>query len=260
MLPGGAELGDQKGALDVGGWTISRYVAAVFSDLVKHSEAWNSVPREQMAGLIGEYRQIAESLASSFGSFHFNFTGDGHLFLFDNADAAVQFGLRLIERWRASFDTLPALTTLTPIPLRLGCHFGDDTEIVGGAWIGRGNNVAKRIEDAAKPDTVYVSEGVLDLIDIPLYEFQPVPARILKGDHLKRRRVLYQILSFDTDVLAARPDDELSARDFFLKAVALIGTDMENSDEEAGLYQEALRLDPDDPDYRSAVERLKQRR
>ena len=150
---------------------MAKYVVALFCDLCKHSQAWNRIPRDQMAGLIGEYKALAEKVASQHGSFHANFTGDGHLFLFDNADAAVRFGLKLIAAWHEEFAASPALKDLPPIPLRVGAHFGEDTEIGNGeAWVGRASNMANRIEAAAEPDSLLVSEGMLDLIDFPLYE------------------------------------------------------------------------------------------
>jgi len=54
--------------------------------------------RDEVVGLIAEYRYLAESLASQHGCLHRNFQGNGHLFIFESADAALQFSLKLIER------------------------------------------------------------------------------------------------------------------------------------------------------------------
>lgn len=227
---------------------MTRYAAVLFSDLERHTDAWHRLPREQMVGILAEYRYLAESLAGQYGCVYREWAGDGHMFLFESADAAVRFGLRLIEAWRAATDSLTALSALPHLSLRLGCHFGECTRLEGPeGWIGRGNAIAKRVESEADSDSLYVTAGVLDLIDLPLYEFEEVGTLALKGDYLPARTV-YRIASFDQAALAAKPGDELTAEDWFLRGVSLIGTEREWSDEEADCYREALRLRPNYPE------------
>ena len=227
---------------------MTKYVVAVCCDLVRHSEAWKRTPSGPMAALLGEYKHLAEELASQYGSLHANFAGDGHFLVFENADAAVRFGLTLVERWRRAFDDSPALKNHDAIPVRVGVHFGHEAQLDDGqSWVGRCGNLAKRIEGAAEPDSVYVSEGLLDLIDLPLYRVSRIGARSLRGDHLARR-VLYRLDEFDEAVFSARPEPELAASDWFLKAVAMIGTPQESSDAEAECYEQALRLRPHYPE------------
>ena len=227
---------------------MGRYMAAVFSDLERHSLAWNRTPRDEMVAITAEYRYLAESIASQYGSLHRNFTGDGHLFLFENADAAVQFGLKLIKTWQKGDRSVPALKDSPHMPLRVGCHFGECTQLEGEeAWIGRGINLAKRVEDAADPDALYITESVLELVDLALYTFEEAGTHTLKGDHLANR-VLYRLTAFDESALDSKPREELSAEAWFLKGAALIGTAKENSEEEAAHYREALRLRPGYPE------------
>ena len=227
---------------------MGRYMAAVFSDLERHSLAWSRTPRDEMVAITTEYRYLAESIASQYGSLHRNFTGDGHLFLFENADAAVQFGLKLIKAWQKGDRSVPALKDSPHIPLRVGCHFGECTQLQGEeAWIGRGINLAKRVEAAADPDALYITEGVLELVDVALYTFEEAGTHTLKGDHLANR-VLYRLTAFDDSAPDSKPQEELSAEARFLKGAALIGTAKENSEEEAAHYREALRLRPDYPE------------
>lgn len=234
--------------IDLWKWMMSNYFAAVFSDLERHSQAWSRTPREQMVAIIAEYRYVAETLASQYGSIHRNFTGDGHLFLFENADAAAQFALKLIDVWSKSSASIPAVKEAPHLPLRIGCHFGECLRIDDSDdWIGRGINLAKRVEGAAEPDTLYITESVLELVDLPLYRYKEAGLHELKGDHLPSRN-LYQLTTVDEAALASKPREELSAETWFLKAVALIGTDKENSTEEASLYREALALRSDYPE------------
>lgn len=217
---------------------MGKYVAVAFSDLERHSQAWARTPRDEMVALIAEYRYLAESLASQYGCLYLEWAGDGHMFLFESADSAARFGLKLLDEWKRA-------GRVSHLPLRLGCHFGECTPMGDDeGWIGRGNAIAKRVESEAEPDSFYITESVLDLLDLPLYEFEETGSHTLKGDHLPQR-VLYRLTAFDREALEAKPKEELTAQDWFLKSVALIGTEREGSEEEAACYREALRLRPD---------------
>jgi len=106
--------------------------------------------RDEVVGLIAEYRYLAESLASQHGCLHRNFQGNGHLFIFESADAALQFSLKLIERWDSGRSRPTGQAQAPGLPLHLGCHFGDATRLEGGdAWTGRSIDLARRIAEAA---------------------------------------------------------------------------------------------------------------
>jgi tetratricopeptide (TPR) repeat protein len=226
---------------------VTSYFAIVFSDLERHSLVWSRVPRDRMVAVIAEYRYLAQSIASQYGRRHENFAGDGHLFLFESADAAVHFALKLIAFWKERRQFLSLANGDPEMPLRLGCHFGECTELAGGDdWIGRAINLAKRVEGAATPDTLFVTQTIIELIDLPLYEFEEAGMHTLAGDYLPRRQ-LYRLLSVDWAALAQRPAEELTAEDWFLRGVALVGSARENSEEEAECYRQALRLRADYP-------------
>jgi tetratricopeptide (TPR) repeat protein len=227
---------------------VSNYFAAVFSDLERHSLVWSRLPRERMVATIAEYRYLAQSIAGQYGRRHENFAGDGHLFLFESADAAVHFALKLIAYWKQRRRRLAATDVAPELRLRLGCHFGECTELDGGdAWIGRAINLAKRVEENAAPDSLLVTESVLELIDLPLYQFEEAGVHALKGDYLRQRQ-LYRLLSVDEAALAERPPEKLTAEDWFLRGQAIAGAARENSEEEAECYRQALRLRPDYPE------------
>jgi class 3 adenylate cyclase len=142
------------------------------------------VPRSAMVGIIAEYRYLAQSIASQYGRRHENFAGDGHLFLFETADVAVHFGLKLIAFWKQRRRSLLASHKALELPLRVGCHFGECTQISDDAWIGRAINLAKQVEDSAATDSLFVTQSVVDLIDLPFYQFDEAGPHALKGDYL----------------------------------------------------------------------------
>jgi Flp pilus assembly protein TadD len=107
--------------------------------------------------------------------------------------------------------------------------------------------LAKPIAAVAEPDSVYVTGNLLDLVDLTLYQFEDAGTRELKGDQLPRR-ILYQVTAFDQVPSQFKPIETLNAEDWLLKAVALIGTDKENTAEEAEFYRTALALRADFPE------------
>lgn len=115
------------------------------------------------------------------------------------------------------------------------------------AWIGRALNIAKRVESCAEPDTLFVTQTVLDLIDLPVYLFHEVDVFELKGDYLPRRH-LYRIASVDHTALAARSEERMTAEDWFLKGAGIAGTDGRELAEELHCYEKALELRADYPE------------
>ncbi len=224
---------------------MSRLLAAVFTDLESHTLQWSRTPNELMVKLLSEYRHLAEGLASQYGSLHRNFTGDGHLFLFENPDAAIQFGFRLLKGWSSGAPS--AASQEVNVPMRVGCHFGECVSLENDAWIGRGIALAKRVESAAAPNTLYVTESVLSIIDLPLYTFEEAGGHALKGDHLPSR-TLYRITSISEEGLLSRAPHGMTAERWFLRGVGLAGAAGKEGLAEADCYRNALRLRPNYPE------------
>jgi Flp pilus assembly protein TadD/class 3 adenylate cyclase len=221
---------------------MSNYFASVFTDLVRHSLAWERVPRNAMATIIAEYRYLAQSLAGQYGRRHENFTGDGHLFLFESADVAVHFGLTLIAYWKQRRRSLVGIHKAPDLPVRVGCHFGECARLSDAdAWIGRAINVAKRVEAGAEPDSLLVTQTILELIDLPFYDFSNFGLHELKGDMLPQRP-LYRLLAVNEAAMAERQVSELTAEDWFLKGVGISGPVCQSAQEEADCYRQALQL------------------
>lgn len=215
------------------------YFAAVFSDLERHSQAWTALPTETAVELISEYRRVAETLAGKYGAAHQNFTGDGHLFLFEAADVGVQFGLAVVRSWER---------VSTRLALRVGCHFGEVTPLSeGDSWVGRAIGLAKRIESLAPPNGVLVSESVLEMLDLALYSYEEAGRHALKSDYLKER-ALYRITGLNETALLSRPAENLSAEDCFLRGLAATDAAPPQLAEGLKWYREALRRRTDYPE------------
>ncbi|MGR9075352.1 tetratricopeptide repeat protein [Rhizobium leguminosarum] len=223
------------------------YFAAVFTDLVRHSAVWNRVSRDTITSAIAEYRYLSQTLASQYGRRHENFTGDGHLYLFESADVAVHFSLKLIAYWKQRRRHLTS-DQAHDLPVRVGCHFGECSRMHDDdAWIGRALNIAKRVETCAEPDTLFVTQTVLDLIDLPVYLFHEVDVFELKGDYLPRRH-LYRVVSVNHTALAARSEERMTAEDWFLKGAGIASTDTRELAKELHCYEKALELRADYPE------------
>jgi Tfp pilus assembly protein PilF/class 3 adenylate cyclase len=223
---------------------MRRHLTVLFSDIQRHTDAWLRVPRERMVAAVGEYRYVADSLGRQYGCLYREWAGDGHMFLFESPDTAVQFALRLIQTWEIAAREHPSLRELPDLPLRAGCHFGECTRLEGEeAWVGHTNAIAKRVESLAEPNTLYVTGGVLDLLDLPLYSFTETGAHELRGDFLPER-TLYRIDAFDEQAAAQKEEREPTADGWFLRGVAMIGTEREWSNDEAECYRKALELRP----------------
>ena len=220
---------------------MPRHCAAVFSDLERHSLVWTETSRENAVAIIAEYRYLAERLAGQFGAFHQNFTGDGHLFLFEDTDAALQFGIDLIAAWQQCHEKNHALRDTPQIALRLGGHYGECFPL-DDDWIGRGIALAKRVESAAAPDSLYVTENLLELADIRRVSFDQAGEHELKGDFLPKR-TLYRILLMRERATTSEDAPE-TAEALFLRAARLDG----DADEEERLLRRALELRSDYPE------------
>ena len=223
------------------------YFAIVCCQLGQNPHAWSGTSGESQVELIAEYKYLAESIASQYGSIHQNFLGDGHQFLFEYADGALQFCVRLLDAWKGKSMSATGVNDASSTPLRIGCHFGECRQIRGTQdWITRGD-LARQVAAQAETDSVSVTETVLDVVDPTLYEFEPAGSRAFQGDYVASR-ILYRVTAVRETSLSAKPSDELTAEDWFLRAVALTGTSKENSAEESDFYQRALQLRPDYPE------------
>ena len=68
-----------------------------------------------------------------------------------------------------------------------------------------GVDLARPVAEAAGLDEVYTTGNVLDVVDLPLYDFEEMGSRTLQGDLLPHR-TLYRVTSFNEAAPASRSE------------------------------------------------------
>ena len=173
---------------------MASYFASVFSDLGRQRSPWGRIPRDAYGEFQERVMRLADALATRQRCRHRNFQGDGPLVVYESADAAMQFRLKLIEQWDSGKSRSSGKGRPHDLPLHLGCHFGDVMRLDGGdAWIGRSIDLARRIAGAADAGSLLVTENVIDASDAAMYQFQQTGLHALEGD-IFPERTLYRII------------------------------------------------------------------
>jgi tetratricopeptide (TPR) repeat protein len=221
------------------------YKAIVATRIDRQTLERSRVPRDQILTYSVQLQDLTASTADRYGGASQQLISDGAVALFGNADAAVQFGLRLITTWDGLI--VENGDAGTKPQLQVAVHFGDCVQVGNrGAWHGHAIDLASGMADVAEANTVFVSETVLDLVDTPLYDFDSVGSYPIAGDRVPER-TLFRIIQHRSGATDARPENDMSADDWLLRAAAMAGTPEEDSDTELACYREALRLSPDLP-------------
>ena len=148
----------------------------MFCDLVGSTELSMRLDPEELRGHVRAYRNHCAEAIRRFGGSVAQFQGDGILACFGlpasregDADRAVRAGLDILAR-------LPALnsTTSRPIRIRIGIHTG--TVVVSeGELFGAAPNIAARIQAAAAPNQLVISEQTRHALRTP-FEYESAGA------------------------------------------------------------------------------------
>jgi class 3 adenylate cyclase len=165
-----------------------RQVTVMFSDLVGSTALSARLDPEDLREVISAYQKSVAGTVDRFGGFVAKYMGDGVLVYFgypqaheDDAERAVRAGLELIA-------AVGALRTHAPLRTRVGIATG---LVVVGDLIGSGAsqeqaivgdtpNLAARLQGAAEPNTVVISESTRKLLG-SLFELEDLGRQELKG-------------------------------------------------------------------------------
>jgi class 3 adenylate cyclase len=159
-------------------------VTLLFSDLVGSTLLSELVEPEDLRDLFAFYRQAAREAVTRYGGDVMKYMGDGVLAGFgypepheDDARRAVLAGLDLVTAVREARDDLERRLGVAP-EVRIGIHTGQvvvtdlssDPSIDGGDTIvGVAPNLAARIQQAAEPGQVVISDVTHQLVDVDFH-------------------------------------------------------------------------------------------
>lgn len=130
-----------------------RVLATVlFTDVVDSTATAATLGDREWTHRLGALQGQTDRLIRQFGGRRVKTTGDGVLATFDGPARGIRCARAIADRARAA-----------GLPIRAGLHAGE-VELVGDDIAGIAVHLAKRVESAAAPGSVYVSQTVRDLI------------------------------------------------------------------------------------------------
>lgn len=147
-----------------------RVLATVlFTDVVESTERLAEMGDSRWRLAIEQLQDETARLVKQFRGQAVKSTGDGMLATFDGPARAVRCASALVERGKRS-----------GLPIRAGLHTGE-IEIVTRDIAGIAVHLAKRVESAAAPGRVWVSQTVRDLVTGSGIDFEDRGGHVLKG-------------------------------------------------------------------------------
>jgi adenylate cyclase len=136
-----------------------------FADIVGSTETVRAASAAALAVAVRQFEERVWELVADAGGRVVKLIGDEAMFVVDEAAAAVEIALRLVEA--------------SPQPVRVGLAHGTVVALYGDFY-GETVNLAARLVGAADASTVAVSESVREQAG-DHFAFDALPARELKG-------------------------------------------------------------------------------
>jgi TolB-like protein/class 3 adenylate cyclase/Tfp pilus assembly protein PilF len=154
-----------------------RLAAVCFADIAGYTELSARNEGEAVA-VVELLQEVARQAVGERGGRVVKFIGDAVLAEFTSTDDAVRSAIEMRDRFAAEARS----RGLGSRDLRVGVHVGDIVTAADGDVYGDGVNVAARIQGAAEPGHVWVSEDVWrQLRQRPEFRFEGRGERELKG-------------------------------------------------------------------------------
>lgn len=162
-----------------------RQLTVLFCDLVGSTALAERLDPEDLSELLRRYHAACEAALEQAGGHVAQYLGDGLLVYFgyptaheDSAQRAIEGGLCVLDEIRALNPSLQAQWGAR-LQVRIGIHSG--TAVVGAVGgreprerlaVGDTPNLAAKVQEAARPDTVFVSEATRRLTE-GYFAFEP---------------------------------------------------------------------------------------
>jgi class 3 adenylate cyclase len=175
-----------------------RHLTVLFCDLVGSTVIAAQLDPEEWRETVSEYHRVAADAITLFGGHVVKYLGDGVMALFgwpaahdNDAERAARAGLAIIDAL-AKLDEAPTHTKLTARVgidsglVVIGKGSGHEAEVFGDA-----PNIAARVQAAAEPSTVAISDATHRLVS-GLFIVEDRGAQVLKG--IERPTHLYRVL------------------------------------------------------------------
>lgn len=155
----------------------ARRLAAVwFADIVGYT-ALSNRDEDAAMRIVGAFQDMSRATAEEHGGRVVKFIGDAVLTEFSSTDGALRSALDVLTAFEALEDV-----KATDVALRIGLHVGEVVGSDDGDIYGDGVNFASRLETAATPGRVFVSEAVRTQVrQRPVFATRSVGRRTLKG-------------------------------------------------------------------------------
>lgn len=189
-----------------------RHLAAIVSiDLHGYSRLTEQDEVGTHRALMACMRTKLEPVVRDLGGHIVKLTGDGALLHFPNAPQAVDAMMRFQQDVKAAEAEFPESRRLV---FRVGIHLGP-TIVDHGDVFGHGVNLAVRLQEAAEPGAIYLSEAILNRLDQSLARTFDRHSRI----RLKNISEPVEVFGWRTD---RRPAERCPRRAGLLVAAALL--------------------------------------
>ena len=173
-----------------------RHMTVMFCDLVDSTPLAQALDPEDFREVLTDYRQSCMQAVERFGGYTAVYAGDGMTVYFgypraheDDAQRAVYTGLQILDGIADLNARLQAIYDIS-VQVRIGVHSGVviAEELGGGGAETRSQldvsgempHIASRIESAAPPGSVVVSDDTLALVE-GYFDAEPLGQRELKG-------------------------------------------------------------------------------
>ncbi len=180
-----------------------RHLTVLFADLVGSTEMTNRLDPEDMRLLLQHYQDAVAGAVTRYGGYVAKYLGDGLLVFFGWPTAFEDHAIRAVK---AALDAVKRVKELKtpdghPLSARVGIASGD--VVVGdaisentyeeGAMTGPILNLAARIQEKAKPNTVVLPEEETETNLHRIFEFSSLGTVSLKG--FEEPRTLLQVVA-----------------------------------------------------------------
>jgi class 3 adenylate cyclase len=131
--------------------TERKLLTVVFTDLVNSTATASGLGDERWSQLLADHHRIARRQLEMHGGREIKTTGDGFLATFDSPTQGMRCAMAIRDAVRS-----------LGLELRAGIHTGE-CEVSGGDVVGLAVHVAARLESAARPGQIFVSNTVREL-------------------------------------------------------------------------------------------------